>query len=98
MSYNEIHRSAQEACWALEFGHRLKDLLKQKNMTIVQLARLSGVPKSSIESCLKGTTIPNYYRVALIAKTLDISVEKLTDVSSNEDLYDDEYDDDYDED
>ena len=91
MSYNEYARIGNEASWGFAFGQRLRQLLERKHIKIAQFARQTGIPKCSIDSYLGGHSIPNYFRMTLMAEVLDMSVEKLADISPFADL--DDYDD-----
>lgn len=86
MSYNEFARVSEEASWGFAFGQRLRSLLADKNIKVSQFARKTGIPKDTIDRYLNGASIPNYYRMTLIAKELDITVERLADLRPNADI------------
>lgn len=68
MSHNDFARESNEAAWGYAFGQRLRVLLDQRNIKIAQFARQIGLPKSTLDKYLKGTSIPNYFRIVLIAE------------------------------
>lgn len=89
MYYNKYELEGKEACWRFAFAQRLRDVLKQKNFTIVQFTRQTGIPKSSMDGYLNGSSIPNYFRMSVMAEVLDMPLDKLTDIRPNADLFDD---------
>lgn len=96
MSYQEFARIGNEASWGYAFGYRLSKLLKDRGIKVAEFARKTGIPKSTLEAAMQGRTIPNYYRMMLIAEGLGITIEKLTDLrplADLDDLEDDEEED-----
>lgn len=88
MSYQEFARIGNEASWGYAFGHRLSRLLSDRGIKVAEFARKTGIPKSTLDSAMQGRTIPNYYRMMLIADGLGITIEKLTNLSPLADLDD----------
>ena len=88
MSYNDFARVGNEASWCFAFSQRLRQLLERKGIKIAQFARLTGIPKTSIDSYLNGGSIPNYFRMMLMAEVLEMSVDKLADIRPFADLDD----------
>lgn len=93
MSYQDYARPAQEAAWGLKFGARLRRIMDERGLNPTQFARKVGIPKSSIDKYREGSSIPNYYRIKIIADELGMTVEKLADTSPFADLDDLEDDD-----
>ena len=55
------------------FGTRLKDLLKEKNMTIKELSEKTGISINTLYSITKrDTRLPNYESIIKIAQVLDV--------------------------
>lgn len=88
MSYQDHMRPAQEASWGYAFGARLRKLMDDKGIKVAQFARKVGLPKSTIEKYRDGSSIPNYYRMKIIADELGMTVEKLVDIRPFADLDD----------
>lgn len=94
MSYNDFARPAQEASWGFAFAQRLRQLIERRGIKVTELSRRTGIPKSTIDSYTEGVSIPNYFRMDLLAKELGMSVCQLADLRPNADIlyYDDEDD------
>lgn len=93
MSYQQFARTGNEASWGFAFGNRLTKLMEERGVKVSALSRKTGVPESTIKAAMRGSTIPNYYRMMLIADGLGISLDKLTDLrpfADLDDLEDDE--------
>ena len=88
MSYQDYARPAQEAAWGLKFGTRLRRIMDERGINPTQFARKVGLPKSAIDRYRDGTSIPNYYRMQIIADELGMTVEKLVDIRPFADLDD----------
>ena len=88
MSYQDFARPAQEAAWGLKFGARLRRIMDDRGVNVAQFARKVGIPKSSIDKYREGSSIPNYYRMKIIADELGMTVEKLADTSPFADIDD----------
>ncbi len=56
---------------------RLKEILKEKNMTGKKLAELVNVTEASITNLTKGDSLPRKELLLSIAKTLDVDVRDL---------------------
>ena len=97
MSYKQYTFEAEEASWWYEFSQRLRQILEHKGIGPTQFSRDTGIKKTNIDSYLKGSTIPNYYRMVVIAKALDMTVEQLVDLKSAKEIYGDEYDEELDD-
>lgn len=92
MSYNEFAIIGNEASWRFAFAHRLRKILEMRNIKIVDFGRKTGISSKVLNSYLNGSQIPNYYRMMVMAEALNMPIETLTAVDSDEDLYE-EYDD-----
>lgn len=56
------------------YGQTLKKILKEKNMTVTELARLCGLKASTLYTCINRDTSIRYDMALPIANTLDIDV------------------------
>jgi len=54
-----------------------KALLQQKSIRQAQLARMTGIPRNSINSWLQGVHQPTPARIKLLADTLGVPVDSL---------------------
>ncbi len=59
------------------FSKRVKEYLKNKNISIAELSRLSGIPRTTINGWLTGTQIPTLYSAYLLADYLNVSIDYL---------------------
>ena len=60
------------------FGKRLKEILKERNMTIKELSKLSGISQNTLYSITKrDNTLARFDIVEKIASVLDISPQEL---------------------
>lgn len=55
---------------------KLKSLLKSNNLSIAELAKRAGVPKTNIQQWLQGAT-PNVYQVEKVATYFGLTVDEL---------------------
>lgn len=55
---------------------KLKALLKANNLTVTELAKLTGVPKTNINSWLTGSS-PNISQVDKVAQHFNLTVDEL---------------------
>lgn len=55
---------------------KLEDILEEKNLSMAELARKTGVPKSNISSWLCGAN-PNILQLLKVAEFLDVDLEYL---------------------
>ncbi|HEM2770249.1 helix-turn-helix transcriptional regulator [Streptococcus suis] len=53
---------------------KLKQLLTDREMSIAELERLSGIPRKSLENMKKHS--PSFYQIEKIADVLDISMDE----------------------
>lgn len=60
-----------------EFGHRLRKIMIQRNITQSELAELIGLNQSQISNYIRGKTTPTWYMVDRIAKALNCSTDEL---------------------
>ncbi len=56
-----------------QLNERLKHAMRSKNMKPVDLAIITGIPKSSISYYMSGKSVPKTDRIYLMAKALDVS-------------------------
>lgn len=71
---------------------RIKELCKDRNITVNKLATLSGITQSTLENLVSGNTKnPKLKTLHKIATGLDITVSELLDFPEmNDTLFDDE--------
>jgi transcriptional regulator with XRE-family HTH domain len=64
---------------------RLKEILKERGMTVEALSRLSGVSYPTVSNLYQGrTSNPNYETLRAIARALEIPIEALEAEESEE--------------
>ncbi len=56
---------------------------KQQKITLVKLAEMTGISKSTLNNIENGKTSPTIYQLETIAKALKISVCDLVELSNN---------------
>lgn len=98
MSYKQFTFESEEASWRYEFSQRLRQILEYRGIGSTQFSRDTGIKKSSLDSYLSGSTIPNYYRMVAMAESLGLTVEQLVNLKSPKEIYGDEYEDDEEDD
>lgn len=87
MVNNKFDRENQEIKWKYAFAARLKRILSDRNIKHAAFARSIGVSARVLDSYLNAVTIPNYFMVTVIAETLDMPIEVLTDLRPGADLF-----------
>lgn len=68
----------------VEFGERLRQLRKQKNLTQKQLAELVGVTNSIISFYEVGDRMPSPEMIVKLAKAFNVSTDYLLGMEKNE--------------
>ena len=61
----------------MTFADKLKNLMKDLDLTQSKLSDLTGIGKSSISQYLSGKNTPSALRMSMIANALDVSVDWL---------------------
>lgn len=61
------------------FVLKVKELMKEKELTQADIVRLTGLSKSGISQYLSGKTYPSKKAIAKIATALNMPLEQLTD-------------------
>ncbi|HFI0682456.1 TPA: helix-turn-helix domain-containing protein [Streptococcus suis] len=61
----------------MSVGEKIKQLRKEKGLTMVELGELIGAPQSAISNWEKGDNLPNVGRLKKLADIFGISVEEL---------------------
>ena len=59
------------------YGQRLAEAIAKKNMGIPQLAKISGLSKSTIYSALERDALPNALTLGCLADALGVSMDWL---------------------
>lgn len=65
--------------WSDAFGDTLADLLEDRNMSQIELARHSGISVGSISAYLNKQSLPGIKAIINIACVLDVDVGELVD-------------------
>lgn len=69
----------------MTFGEALTTLMEQSGMTAAELARRSGVRKSTINELVKGRSKePTFSKAKALAKGLDVPIQVLADLTDSE--------------
>ena len=68
----EDYNVNEEGSIALTVGHVLHDLRKQRNLSLNDLARLSGVSRSMLSQIEIGRSVPSVIVLCKIARTFDV--------------------------
>lgn len=63
---------------------RIKEVLKEKRVTVVSLAETIGVAQPSMSNIVNGRTTPSLDTLRKIAKALDVAIQELFAVPNNE--------------
>lgn len=64
----------------------LKNILKQKNISVLELARRTGVPKSNINAWLNGSS-PNLEQLDRVAQFLETNIDFIAFGRNPKDLF-----------
>lgn len=60
-----------------EFGYRLYNIMRFKNITQEELQAMTGIPQARLSEYIAGKRAPGFYNVDKIARALDCSVDEL---------------------
>ena len=63
------------------FVKRLKELRKENGLTLVQLAKATGISKSSISEWENGQSVPNAIAIITLTKFFDVTSDYLLGLS-----------------
>ena len=66
---------SEEEC-RREFGEGLRIVLREKNMTVLELANITGIPEATLSRYINGRMTPTFSKVDKIAKALNCSMER----------------------
>lgn len=61
----------------MKLKDNLKKLLKDNNLNVLKLSKISGVPKSTLSDWLAGNSPKNIKQVKLVAEYFNVSVDQL---------------------
>lgn len=75
--------SVRHNSYDLTFAKRLEQAMIEKNIYPSRLAKLSGVPRSSIYNYIAGTAQPTAFNIKRLAITLDKSADWLLGIEKN---------------
>lgn len=64
-----------------EFAKRIKELRKEKGLTLVQIEEATGISRSSICAWENNTRVPNAIAIITLAKFFDVTTDYLLGVS-----------------
>lgn len=70
-------RYYREDLWMAVFGSKLSRLIKERNITIQELSKETGISWGTIKGYTKGTRSPKAFNVYLLAKALKSSFDEL---------------------
>ena len=62
---------------ASEFGYRLTNIMRFKNVTQEELSDITDIPQARLSEYITGRRMPGFYNVDKIARALDCSVDDL---------------------
>lgn len=71
--------SMSEKEWLREFGDNLRDIMKEKNLTQRELAKMTHLAPSTISKYLNEGLMPNAKAIVNLSYALDCSFEDLID-------------------
>lgn len=60
-----------------EFGYRLNNIMRFKNITQEMLSDFTGIPQARLSEYITGKRAPGFYNVDKIARALNCSVDEL---------------------
>lgn len=69
-----------------EFNKRLKQVMKENNISQTELCTRTGIPKSAMSQYISGAFRPKQERTHLIAKAIGVSEEWLTGRADNNEM------------
>ena len=58
-----------------EFGLRLQQIMLRKGVTQLELSERTGIPQPMLSNYMIGKNSPSFYKVDMIAKALDCSID-----------------------
>lgn len=61
----------------IKFGHRVRELRKERNLTQQRLADISGLHKNYIGMVERGERNPSLVNIDILAKSLEIDISRL---------------------
>lgn len=73
---SDKNRMTEEEC-RREFAFRLRDLLKDKNVSQLELSEMTGIPRPMINGYINGRITPSIYKADLIARALGCSLDEM---------------------
>ena len=72
----ENDRELTEEEYKKEFGLRLQQIMLRKCVTQLELSERTGIPQPMLSNYMIGKTSPSFYKVDMIAKALDCSIDE----------------------
>lgn len=72
---NSRHMTEEEC--KREFSNRLRLIMYRKGITQLQLSKMTGIHQTMLSNYMSGKNMPSFYRVDLIAKALDCTMDDL---------------------
>lgn len=75
----EIHEPGYEMTeeeFKAEFGIRLHKIMRRKGITQFELSDKTGISRQMINSYLTGKSVPSFYKVTVIARALNCSIDE----------------------
>jgi transcriptional regulator with XRE-family HTH domain len=78
------HKSAASAAEIQSIGARVKFLRQQRNLTLEELSRLSGLTKSFVSKVERGLSVPSISTAKSLAESFDLTVSQLLGENSSD--------------
>ena len=66
--------------WKFTFGENLDSILKDRNMSQKELAKMCDISQGMISDYTNGFRAPNIFAIINIAYVLDVDIDELVDV------------------
>ena len=66
--------------WKFTFGENLDSILKDRNMSQKELAKMCDISQGMISDYINGFRAPNTFAIINIAYVLDVDIDELVDV------------------
>lgn len=66
--------------WKIIFGENLDSILKDRNMSQKELAKMCDISQGMISDYINGFRAPNIFAIINIAYVLDVDIDELVDV------------------
>lgn len=92
MSFYRI-KVGEEAVWGARFGKNLEYIIRSRKIKISDIAKKMGVNNTMIYAYMRGSTIPNYFKMCKLAEAVGCDFKELVEFEDNNDDDIDDYED-----